>query len=769
VTLTAVAAAGWKFDHWSGALSGGGNPVPLVMDEDRGVTAVFVQLLALTVTHQGQGTVTLDPPGGLYAAGTAVSLTAAPAGGWYFAQWSGAATGTANPAMVTVNDNISVNAAFDNTYMVSTETLGDGTVTLSPPGGTYAYGASVTVTAVPGTGQKLGFWDGDLSGSTTPATVVVNGNRAIRAVFADTASGLIAALGNGATWDMTYTPDSADIMTAGLDGNARLWDGTTTGLKHLYDCQQKSLNAVQYGGASRFITVGEDRTLQVWDPLDESPMRTWDNVFRAAVSADGNRVLTSITTDAVLRDAYTFAAIQTFAGHTDSIVALAISPSGDRVATGSKDMTVKIWDPTNGACLFTLGPNANIQGKVTFFADGTKLATSGTHNYGGTSVKIWDVGTGLLLKEIATPNAVFDFAVSPDGTRVFAMNGSGVCRLWNVASGNLLQTINASYMSSAYSSVAYAPDGTRVASSGSDGLIKQWNPDTGVLLATYKGHSAFQSGMNASPDGRRIITFNDYGGVNAEVWDTRTGLRLFLLEGHTKPVISAGFLPDGTMVTVGADRAVNFWSAGDGHLLRTITLSVNPNEAALSPDGKRMAIANGNNWRMLDVESGTLGAAVTGHTGYVSDAAFSSDGALLITGSGDGLVKLWDADTGVCHKTFTGHAGAVTAVAISPDGQTVLSGGNDSTAKQWDVVTTNCIRTLTHINVVMDVDFSPDGAKMLTIDNNPDVNVWDTATGASLQVYAHHREPYCGKFLTGGSVIATGGVDGKLYLWLVNP
>jgi WD40 repeat protein len=768
VGLTAVAAAGWKFDHWGGALSGIANPATLTMDEDRGVTAVFVQSFTLTVTQQGQGTVALDPPGGLYAAGTAVSLTATPAaGGWYFTQWSGAVTGAANPATVTVNDNSSVNAAFDNTYTLSTETLGDGTVTLTPAGGTYAYGTSVTVTAVPDAGQKLGFWDGDLSGSTTPAMVVVNGNKAVRAVFADAASGLITGFGNGGIWKMTYTPDGSGIMTAGYDGNARLWDGTTTGLSRLYECEQKFLDTVQFGGPSRFISAGESYTLQVWDTLDESPMRIWDPVFRAAISGDGNRVLTSYTKDAVLRDTYTFAAVQTFTGHTDAIVSLAISPSGDRVATGSRDLTAKIWDSANGACLFTLGPDTIIQGQVTFFSDGTKLATCGAHGFGGNSVKIWNVSTGLLIRDIVTPNTVGDFAVSPDDTKVVTANVDGIVRLWDVASGNLLQTINAHYWNAV--AVAYAPDGTRIASAGIDGLIKEWNPDTGALLATFKGHSPAKGTLKSSPDGLRVITSYDYGSCSAEVWDTRTGLRLFLLEGHTRGVFSAGFMPDGTMFTVSGDKTVNFWSALDGHLLRTIALSIKPFLADLSPDGTRMALSNGNDVRMLDIASGTLGITFTGHTDTVSDVAFSSDGELLVTGSGDGLAKLWDADTGVCHKTFTGHVGPVRCVAISPDGQTLLSGGQDFTAKQWDTVTTNCIRTFTHTNALLDVGFSPDGARMLTINNNPDVNVWDTATGASLQVYMHPKEPNCGAFMPDGKMIATGGATGKLYFWLVNP
>jgi hypothetical protein len=113
VQLTANAATGWHFDHWSGDLTGSANPTSILMNGNKTVTAWFVQdQYTLTVSIDGQGTVALNPPGGTYPSGTVVQLTASAAAGWHFDAWSGDVTGTANPISVTVGGNLAVTAHF---------------------------------------------------------------------------------------------------------------------------------------------------------------------------------------------------------------------------------------------------------------------------------------------------------------------------------------------------------------------------------------------------------------------------------------------------------------------------------------------------------------------------------------------------------------------------------------------------------------------------------------------------------------------------------
>lgn len=187
--LTAVPSIGWSFSVWSGHLSGSANPTTLVIDGNKAVTATFIQSeYTLTVTAIGGGSVVLNNTGP-YHIGDAIQLTANPTVGWSFDHWSGDLSGSTNPATIIINGNKAVTATFtQNTYAlsVSTAPLGAGSVNLNNTG-PYHYGDAVQLTAVPTVGFSFQSWSGDLSGSTNPTTIVINGNKAVTATFSQPA------------------------------------------------------------------------------------------------------------------------------------------------------------------------------------------------------------------------------------------------------------------------------------------------------------------------------------------------------------------------------------------------------------------------------------------------------------------------------------------------------------------------------------------------------------------------------------------------------
>ena len=95
---------------------------------------------------------------------------------------------------------------------------------------------------------------------------------------------------------------------------------------------------------------------------------------------------------------------------------------------------------------------------------------------------------------------------------------------------------------------------------------------------------------------------------------------------------------------------------------------------------------------ILDAITGARTAVLPGHTGGVRSLSFSSDGALLVSGSEDETVKLWDTQTGGVVKTFDGRAGSVLSVSISPDCKTIASGVCDGTIHIWDLQTGERLR-----------------------------------------------------------------------------
>ena len=118
LTLTAISAEGWRFDHWEGDATGTEATTAVTMDSDKDVMAVFIQQFTLTVSADGEGSVEIEnadggaPFEGLFDTGSEVVLTPTPADGWWFQQWEGDATGTDPSITVTMDDNKGITAVF---------------------------------------------------------------------------------------------------------------------------------------------------------------------------------------------------------------------------------------------------------------------------------------------------------------------------------------------------------------------------------------------------------------------------------------------------------------------------------------------------------------------------------------------------------------------------------------------------------------------------------------------------------------------------------
>jgi uncharacterized repeat protein (TIGR02543 family) len=182
--LTAYPNPGWTFVNWTGERVGTANPIEVTVNNDSVEYAHFAPIpYTFTTSVIGQGTVSKSPDQATYYYGDQVTVTATSASGWSFTEWSGSCTGT-GPCVVTVGGNESVTATFEegaNTLNVSV--TGNGTVTRSPDLVTYPNGASVTLTANSAEGWHLDHWEGHLSGSVSPISITMDGDKAVTAVF----------------------------------------------------------------------------------------------------------------------------------------------------------------------------------------------------------------------------------------------------------------------------------------------------------------------------------------------------------------------------------------------------------------------------------------------------------------------------------------------------------------------------------------------------------------------------------------------------------
>ena len=156
---------------------------------------------------------------------------------------------------------------------------------------------------------------------------------------------------------------------------------------------------------------------------------------------------------------------------------------------------------------------------------------------------------------------------------------------------------------------------------------------------------------------------------------------------------------------------------------------------AFSPDGRKLASGSYDcKVRLFDSCTGEGVQTLAGHRGFVTSVSFSLLGMNIATGSYDNTVKLWNSATGECVRSFLGHSGAVMSVAFSADGKEIISQSHDNTEKHSNSVTGECVRTsLGHSGPVMSVAISADEKDIISQSLDNRVKNCNSATGESPQ------------------------------------
>lgn len=141
----------------------------------------------LTLTAQGFGTVQRNPTNAAYPAGVVVTITGTPNAGWYFANWSGGTNSTVNPLNVTMNSDLVITGNFlaYPAYSLSVVTNGQGTIALSPPGGSHQSNTVITAAATPEAGWVFAGWSGATSSSANPVSFALTTSGTLTGTFAE--------------------------------------------------------------------------------------------------------------------------------------------------------------------------------------------------------------------------------------------------------------------------------------------------------------------------------------------------------------------------------------------------------------------------------------------------------------------------------------------------------------------------------------------------------------------------------------------------------
>jgi hypothetical protein len=294
-------------------------------------------------------------------------------------------------------------------------------------------------------------------------------------------------------------------------------------------------------------------------PVVLNPVRTLsrhtNGVMAVAFSPDG-KVLASGSKDRsiLLWDTKTWQARGPLKGHTGPVMALAFSPDSAQLAsvTDARDSClIRRWDVAAARASGTLGGASIGMFGLAYSPDGQTLACGGWDN----EVHLFHQATGkeeLVLPKV-TERHLRCLSFSPDGKRL-ATGGTGPTRLWEAQTGKEIPSNLPDEMCP-----TFLPDGATLAGwLYHEGRVSLCTVPSGPIRATWRAHPKEIEGLAVSPDGRFLVSVGE--GI-AYLWATADGRKVATLKGHDGIVYAAAFSPDGIeLATAGMDDwTVRLW------------------------------------------------------------------------------------------------------------------------------------------------------------------------------------------------------------------
>ncbi|KAH7924648.1 WD40 repeat-like protein [Leucogyrophana mollusca] len=292
-----------------------------------------------------------------------------------------------------------------------------------------------------------------------------------------------------------------------------------------------------------------------------------------------------------------------FKGHTHFVDSVAYFPDGRHIASGSDDKTIRIWNVETGkqegetlehdseVRAIAIAPDgATIAGRVVgglivwdvvtrnrvravkldgeldraayalmvaFSPDCRCIATASSM---GTSIQLWDVDTGSLVRELQQHvDMVWCLSFSPDGVRIATGSPRGSFRVFDTSTGKTVVGPTRGH-ADAVTSLVYSPDSCLLVTGSDDGSIRTWDAATGWEVGSpiLLPGSAIR-GIVISADGKRIaITSADH---TVRLWNLETRLQIGDLYASRASswTRSVAFSPNGRFVIIGGGRDVELW------------------------------------------------------------------------------------------------------------------------------------------------------------------------------------------------------------------
>jgi len=376
-----------------------------------------------------------------------------------------------------------------------------------------------------------------------------------------------------------FSPDGRLIAAKAQNSDITLWDAASG--REVGTLAASGYSSYAFSPDGRFIAAGgkQDKTLALWDIGNGHLVKTFKGHGTSAefirFSPNGSVLAASSLSGVELREAASGRVIKSHSANYGKNFAF---PRDGGWFALARHGNVLLMDTVSGQETKTLTGSDKWVTSVAVSPDGRLVAASSSY---GKTIKLWDAGTGSVLRELEDDSIVTIIAFSPDGRLLASGSEDMTLKLWDTASGSRLRVLKGHDHWPV--DIAFSPDNRLIATASPDKTVRVWNVATGSEIKSLTGHTDWVSAVAFSPDGRLLASGGNDGFVR--LWDTTSWWEAKTLTGHQGPVKSVAFSPDGATVVSGGGDGLKLWDASSGALRLNLLRFEGGEWIAITPQG----------------------------------------------------------------------------------------------------------------------------------------------------------------------------------------
>jgi WD40 repeat protein len=451
-------------------------------------------------------------------------------------------------------------------------------------------------------------------------------------------------------------------------------------------------------------------------------------VVAVAISPDSNFVATGSKDKSIkLWDLRNGREVRNFLGHQATVSALQFSADGRWLVSGSRDNTVRGWDVLSGKEIFTI--SAPEETFITAIAIDPGMKFFATAGYGrtyGDTVYVYDFKTRRKLAALpANPDKGLgygvDVVISPDGKWMGLGEDNRVATVFNTQDWKKVYQFDFTegWCGGCGTKLTFSPDSRTVYMASHNGPVKKYSLHDGKLLHVYEEKPDELSGLAISPNGRWLARATE---ENVVVWDEASGQEITRLDAEEQGLFhSVAFTLDSKKLIITSDNNTAFeWVVAHKKKGTVLTGLLNQRDkGGLNYDANFV-------WQ----------SAIARYVRFKNQVLITKDGKELIKGKFGTKVKRWDIASGQTTMEYGGHKKAVLCYDLSQDGKYLLTGGGDGKVILWNVQSGDSLKVFQpHREPIFDIQFSNDETMFACSSWDATMRVYDLNTGKTIHYW----------------------------------